>query len=51
MAEGEINTDMLITADLDLNLLHEVREKGSVTTWRDRRTDLYVDWEKVHSKG
>jgi len=51
MAEGEINTDMLITADLDLNLLHEVREKGSVTTWRDRRTDLYVDWEKLHSKG
>ena len=51
MAEGEINGDMLITADLDLSLLHEVREKGSVTTWRDRRTDLYVDWEKVHSKG
>ena len=51
MAEGEINGDMLITAELDLSLLHEVREKGSVTTWRDRRTDLYVDWEKVHSKG
>ena len=46
MAEGEINADMLITADLDLKLLHEVREKGSVTTWRDRRKDLYVDWEK-----
>lgn len=51
MAEGEINTDMLITADLDLSLLYEVREKGSVTTWRDRRTDLYVDWEKTHIKG
>lgn len=46
MAEGEINADMLITADLDLTLLHEVRKRGSVTTWRDRRTDLYVDWEK-----
>jgi predicted amidohydrolase len=44
VAEGELNDDMLITADLDLQLLYEVREKGSVTTWRDRRTDLYTDW-------
>lgn len=43
-AEGELNDDMLVTADLDLSLLYEVREKGSVTTWRDRRTDLYTDW-------
>lgn len=45
-AEGEINTDMIITADLDLSLLAEVRERGSVTTWRDRRTDLYPDWQE-----
>lgn len=45
LAEGEINHDMVITADLDLSLLYEVREKGSVTTWRDRRTDLYTDWK------
>ncbi|TJY44217.1 acyltransferase [Cohnella pontilimi] len=45
MCEGEINADMLITADLDLSLLDEVRQKGSVTTWRDRRTDLYPDWK------
>ncbi|MFD0618895.1 carbon-nitrogen hydrolase family protein [Paenibacillus sp. GCM10027629] len=44
IAEGEINNDMIITADLDLSLLHQVRESGSVTTWRDRRTDLYPDW-------
>ncbi len=43
-AEGELNHDMLVTADLDLSLLYEVRQKGSVTTWRDRRTDLYTDW-------
>src|SRR5690606_9204754 len=43
-AEGELNHDMLVTADLDLSLLYEVREKGSVTTWRDRRTDLYTDF-------
>ncbi|QCT00841.1 hydrolase, carbon-nitrogen family [Paenibacillus algicola] len=45
LAEGELNNDMIITADLDLELLYQVREKGSVTTWRDRRTDLYPDWE------
>lgn len=45
LAEGEVNDDMIITADLDLELLYEVRQKGSVTTWRDRRTDLYPDWE------
>ncbi|MGZ9584543.1 carbon-nitrogen hydrolase family protein [Paenibacillus marinisediminis] len=44
IAEGEINNDMIITADLNLELLYRVREKGSVTTWRDRRTDLYSDW-------
>lgn len=45
MCEGEINADMLITADLDLSLLEDVRAAGSVTTWRDRRTDLYPDWK------
>lgn len=45
VCEGEINADMLITADLDLSLLEEVRTRGSVTTWRDRRTDLYPDWK------
>lgn len=44
LAEGEINNDMIITADLDLALLEQVRKNGSVTTWRDRRTDLYPDW-------
>jgi predicted amidohydrolase len=45
LAEGEINDDMVVTADLDLSLLYQVRESGSVTTWRDRRTDLYPDWK------
>lgn len=44
LAAGEMNQDMLVVADLDLELLHEVRQRGSVTTWRDRRTDLYTDW-------
>ncbi|MEB3102919.1 carbon-nitrogen hydrolase family protein [Ferviditalea candida] len=45
LAEGEINDDMVVTADLDLELLVQVREKGAVTTWRDRRIDLYPDWK------
>ncbi|ASS97882.1 MULTISPECIES: carbon-nitrogen hydrolase family protein [Geobacillus] len=47
LAAGEINSDMAITADLDLSLLRKVREKGSVATWRDRRTDLYPDWNTM----
>lgn len=45
VVEGEFNNDMVVTGDLDLALLYQVREKGSVTTWRDRRTDLYTDWK------
>lgn len=45
LVQGEINQDMIVTADLDLELLYRVRESGSVTTWRDRRTDLYPDWK------
>ncbi|MBM7563355.1 carbon-nitrogen hydrolase family protein [Paenibacillus sacheonensis] len=44
MTEGVINDDMLVVADLDVRLLHDVRAAGSVTTWRDRRIDLYGDW-------
>ncbi|MGE8081159.1 carbon-nitrogen hydrolase family protein [Peribacillus loiseleuriae] len=44
LVEGEVNQDMIVTADLNLELLYRVRESGSVTTWRDRRTDLYPDW-------
>ncbi|MCY8231682.1 carbon-nitrogen hydrolase family protein [Priestia endophytica] len=45
LVEGEINQDMIVTTDLNLELLYQVRESGSVTTWRDRRTDLYPDWK------
>ncbi|AZN41960.1 carbon-nitrogen hydrolase family protein [Paenibacillus albus] len=45
MTEGIINDDMLVVADLNVQLLHDVRAAGSVTTWRDRRIDLYGDWQ------
>ncbi|MFC5648447.1 carbon-nitrogen hydrolase family protein [Paenibacillus solisilvae] len=44
LSEGVINEDMLVVGDLNLQLLADVRAAGSVTTWRDRRTDLYSDW-------
>lgn len=50
LVEGDINNDMIITADLHLDLLYEVREEGSVTTWRDRRVDLYPDFEQLVPK-
>lgn len=50
LVEGELNHEMVIAADLDLELLEKVRKKGAVTTWRDRRTDLYVDWEEAVRK-
>lgn len=45
LAEGEINHDMIITADFDLEMLYQVRERDSVTIWRDQRVDLYPDWK------
>ncbi|MCL6592632.1 MAG: carbon-nitrogen hydrolase family protein [Alicyclobacillus sp.] len=44
LAEGVVNQEMVITADLDLERLYEVRERGGVRPWQDRRTDLYPDW-------
>ncbi|GGI96732.1 hypothetical protein GCM10010885_03050 [Alicyclobacillus cellulosilyticus] len=43
LAEGEMNQDMIVTADLDLDLLRRARAQGAVRTWQDRRTDLYPD--------
>ncbi|KAB2951863.1 carbon-nitrogen hydrolase family protein [Heliorestis acidaminivorans] len=45
MVEGIINADMTVTGDLDLSLLYEMREKGSVRTWQDRRIDLYPSFQ------
>ncbi|NBC26629.1 MAG: GNAT family N-acetyltransferase [Bacteroidetes bacterium] len=39
--EATPNTEMMLIADVDLDLLKELHEKGSVRILRDRRTDLY----------
>lgn len=40
-AETTANTEMTLIVDVDLNLLKELHEHGSVRILKDRRTDLY----------
>jgi predicted amidohydrolase/GNAT superfamily N-acetyltransferase len=41
IAETTPNTEMTLIADVDLSLLKELHEQGSVHTLKDRRLDLY----------
>ncbi len=41
VAEATPNTEMVLICDIDLDLLKELHESGSVRNWKDRRTDLY----------
>lgn len=40
-AEATPNTEMILIADVDINLLRELNQFGSVRNLKDRRTDLY----------
>ncbi|MFT5123646.1 MAG: putative amidohydrolase/GNAT superfamily N-acetyltransferase [Verrucomicrobiales bacterium] len=40
-AEATPNTEMVLIADVDLNLIKALHARGSVTNLRDRRHDLY----------
>ena len=42
MAESTPNTEMVLIADVDMDLLKHLTDKGSVNNWKDRRTDLYT---------
>jgi predicted amidohydrolase len=41
LAQGVMNQDQIVVAELDLDRLRRTRETGSVHTWQDRRGDLY----------
>src|SRR5690554_4601733 len=41
-AEATPNTEMILVADVDLDLLKELHNFGSVRNLKDRRTDLYT---------
>ncbi|MCX7547629.1 bifunctional GNAT family N-acetyltransferase/carbon-nitrogen hydrolase family protein [Xanthomarina sp. F1114] len=40
-AEATPNTEMILIADVDIDLLRELNQHGSVKNLRDRRTDLF----------
>ncbi|MEQ8812046.1 MAG: carbon-nitrogen hydrolase, partial [Imperialibacter sp.] len=40
-AEATPNTEMILVADVDLDLLKELHNFGSVRNLKDRRTDIY----------
>jgi predicted amidohydrolase/ribosomal protein S18 acetylase RimI-like enzyme len=40
-AESAPNTETLVVHDVDIELLRRHRHSGTVTTWKDRRKDLY----------
>lgn len=40
-AEATANTEMILVADVDLDLLRELHQFGAVKNLKDRRTDLY----------
>jgi len=41
LAQGELNQDMVVAADLDMEAIGRAQGGGSVRTWQDRRKDLY----------
>lgn len=41
-AEATPNTEMILVADVDLDLLRELHEFGAVRNLKDRRTDVYT---------
>jgi len=41
ITEAKVNKEMVITADLDLNVLHKKRKRGAATTLKDRRPEIY----------
>ncbi len=40
-AEATPNTEMILIADVDIDLLRELNQFGSVRNLRDRRKDIY----------
>ncbi len=50
-AEATPNTEMILIADVDIDMLRELNQFGSVRNLKDRRTDIYsVIFNKKHKK-
>lgn len=50
-AEATPNTEMILIADVDIDLLRELNQFGSVRNLKDRRTDLYTIGRKRTATG
>lgn len=50
-AEGDAGQEMLVVADVDLDLIAEARERGSVRNFKDRRPQLYDGEVVVKGRG
>jgi predicted amidohydrolase len=46
-AEATPNTEMILIADVDIDLLRELNKFGSVRNLKDRRTDLFDLKKKI----
>jgi predicted amidohydrolase len=46
IAEGEMNKEMVVTAEVDLDAIYATREKGAARPYKDRirRSSLYKEW-------
>ncbi|MGB5264284.1 MAG: carbon-nitrogen hydrolase family protein [Lutimonas sp.] len=49
-AEATPNTEMILIADVDIDLLRELHQHGSVRNLRDRRKDLFELTKKIKPK-
>lgn len=49
-AEATPNTEMILLADVDIDMLRELNQLGSVRNLKDRRTDLYSIVNKTKEK-
>lgn len=49
-AEATPNTEMILLADVDIDMLRELNQFGSVRNLRDRRTDIYTITNKTIGK-
>ena len=50
-AEATPNTEMILIADVDIDLLRELNQFGSVRNLKDRRTDIYSIAKKGRKSG
>lgn len=46
LAEGEMNKEMIVTADVELDAIYATRDKGAARPHKDRirRSSLYKEW-------